>query len=272
MAIQQHHSYSQILKLVKSCQTWAEFNLKYPSIYDYANSKKWGYSLRVDSGVRHRFYYKWMTDQQLIELGSEYHNLTELTNHNGALTAELYRRKLTRQLPYQFKGEGNVRQFTYDICKKAVSEVSSRQELYETNKPVWNAIYRYGWKDLFNESHNIYTPSNVLYIWNSLEYSNLWKVGVSNNLLVLGGFRWENRVKCVAREGNLTPDTIYHTITDNPSTIEKKILSEYPKYNWDVKFDGSNEFVELTKTQFESIINNYFSTCNQLTAARATVP
>ena len=112
----------------------------------------------------------------------------------------------------------------------------------------------------------------MLYIWNSLEYSNLWKVGVSNNLLVLGGFRWENRVKCVAREGNLTPDTIYHTITDNPSTIEKKILSEYPKYNWDVKFDGSNEFVELTKTQFESIINNYFSTCNQLTAARATVP
>jgi len=139
--------YPQILELVKSCQTWKEFTYECTPIYDYANQRGWGYSLKVDSGIRHRFYYKWMTDQQLIELGSDYSSLTELTKGNGALQAELYKRKLTRQLPYQFKGEGNKRLYTYEICKEAVSQVSSRQELYETNKPCWTAIYRHGWKD-----------------------------------------------------------------------------------------------------------------------------
>ena len=254
--------YYQILGLVKSCQTWKEFTDECTPIYDYAKNRGWGYSLKVDSGIRHRFYYKWKTDQQLIELGSDYSSLTELTKGNGALQAELYKRKLTRQLPYQFKGEGNKRLYTYEICKEAVSQVSSRQELYETNKPCWTAIYRHGWKDLFDDSHNLYTPANVLYIWNSLEYSNLWKVGLSSDRKALGGMRWQNRIKCVAREGNLTPDTIYHIIIDDPSTIERKILSEYPKYEWKIKFDGSTEFLKLTNTQSESVISKYFSTCN----------
>jgi len=74
--------------------------------------------------------------------------------------------------------------------------------------------------------------------------------------------RWQNRIKCVAREGNLTPDTIYHIIIDDPSTIERKILSEYPKYEWKIKFDGSTEFLKLNNIQSESVISKYFSTCN----------
>jgi len=257
--MKQHHSYSQVLELVKSCQTWTEFRLEHMPIYDYAKSKRWFFSLKVDSGIRHRFYYKWMTNQQLIELGSAYSSIVELTNDNGALQAELYKRKLIRQLPYKFKGEGGKRLYTYEVCKQAVSEVSSRQELFETNRPAWNAIYRRGWTELFDESHNLYTLANVLYIWNSTQHENIWKIGVSSDRHCLGGTRWGNRIKCVAREGNLTPNYIHHVVIDNPTIIEKKILSEYPKYEWKNKFDGSTEFLNLTKIESKNLINQYFT-------------
>lgn len=260
--MKQQHSYSQVLDVVKSCQTWTDFRLNYTPIYDYANSKRWGYSLKVDSGIRHRFYYKWMTNQQLIELASIYSSLTELTKENGALQAELYKRKLTRQLPYEFKGEGNKRLFTYERCKQAVSEVSSRQELFETNPQVYTAIYRYGYKTLFDESYNLYSPANVLYIWNSVQYPNLWKVGVSSDKQALGGTRWQNRIKCVAREGHLTPDRVYHIIVESPSILETQLLSEYPKYEWKVKFDGSTEFLNLSNAESQSIISQYFTNPN----------
>lgn len=257
--MKQQHSYSQVLAVVKSCETWTVFRLTHTPIYDYAKSKRWFYSLKVDSGIRHRFYYKWMTNQQLIELASRYSSLSELTQENGALQAELYKRRLTRQLPYEFKGEGTKRQFTYERCKQAVSEVSSRQELYETNRPAWNAIYKRGWRNLFDDSYNIFTPSNVLYIWNSVEYETVWKVGISSDKKCNGGTRWQNRIKCVAREGNLTPYEVYHLVIDDPATIEMQLLSEYPKYEWKVKFDGSTEFLNLTNAESQSIINQYFT-------------
>jgi hypothetical protein len=86
---------------------------------------------------------------------------------------------------------------------------------------------------------------DTVYIWNTVENPNLWKIGVSNH------YKVENRIKKVSNSGSLTPYITKYKVFENENVlkIEKELLSIGEPYIFENTFDGHSEFRLLTEEQ-----------------------
>lgn len=264
-------TYEECVNKATQCKTMIQFIENYQSIYDYARYRGWLDSIVEDANLTKRLNYKEKSDEELINLANSWckdSNCTspaEFRKSGAGLAAELWRRQLHRNVELlefgEYYPEGTTK-FSLAEIKETAESCASISEFVALYSGMYSTVRRQGWQDeVFENVGRVYTKPNILYFWNCLEIPNVWKIGISNNNPILGRhrLRWRYRVSIVAAGGDLTPDQIYHTTLQDPKSIEQLILSTYPSFTWGKQFDGSTEFLHLSKSESDNIINQYFS-------------
>jgi hypothetical protein len=132
--------------------------------------------------------------------------------------------------------------WTKEECQEKALLCESRSEFKKTYNSHYNKALRENWLDDICPHMTTIVLVDTVYIWNTLENPQLWKIGISNHYTV------ENRINKVGKEGNITPHSKYWKVfeDDNVYSIEKELLKLGEPYQFTTPFDGHTEFRLLT--------------------------
>lgn len=263
-------TYDDCLQIAEQCDSWAEFCENHKAHYDWARYRNILYDLLIDTNLQKRPIFKQLTNDELIKQANDFCSINSIQTSiqfrylSAGLGAEVWRRKLQRQVTVEF-GEwtppGETK-YTKEEIKEIAESCGSLREFTNRFPGMLGTARRKGWlDDVLENVDNSYTQQNIIYFWNSEEFPDVWKIGISNDNFRLGRHKtmWKFRVALVASCANLTPNVILHKVTSECRDIELDLLKTYTKYDWNVKFDGSTEFLHLSKSESENIINQYFT-------------
>lgn len=267
-------TYEECIEVAQQCESWHDFCDNQKKHYDWAKYRNLLNDVMVESNLKKRPVYRSITDVSLLDQANDFcktHSIKtakEFRDLSAGLGAEIWRRNLQRQVAVEF-GEwtppGETK-YTKEEIKAVAESCVSVQDFTNRFSGMYGTAKRKGWiDDVLENVDNSYTHQNVIYFWNSEEFPDVWKVGISNDNFRLGRHKtmWRYRVALVATCANLTPQHIFHKVTSGCREIEMNLLNRYTKYDWGIKFDGSTEFLNLTKTESETIINQYFTSPDQ---------
>ena len=140
--------------------------------------------------------------------------------------------------------------WTKEECHEKALLCDSRSEFEKKyNKYYWKAM-REKWLDEICSHMEKIILIDTVYIWNTLENPQLWKIGVSNNYTV------KKRIKTVSKAGNLTPHFKKWKVFENENVIhlETELLKIGEPYKFQTPFDGHSEFRLLTADEEQYIM------------------
>lgn len=263
-------TYEECLEVAQQCESWHDFCDNQKKYYDWAKYRNLLNDLMVESNLKKRPVYSSISDVSLLDQANDFcktHSIKtakEFRDLSAGLGAEVWRRKLQRRLDVEF-GEwtppGETK-YSKDEIKEIAESCESVDDFRNRFSGMYGTAKRNGWlDDVLENVDNSYTQQNIIYFWNSEEFPDVWKIGISNDNFRLGRHKtmWRYRVALVATCANLTPQRIFHKVTSECREIELELLKMYTKYDWNAKFDGSSEFLRLSKSESENVINQYFT-------------
>lgn len=92
----------------------------------------------------------------------------------------------------------------------------------------------------------VYSPSDLIYMWSSIERPDVWKIGISSVINV------DDRIRNVASDAKFTVNESYHKQIKNPRQMEKMLLASGEIVDFGRKFDGHTEFRRLNDDELYS--------------------
>ena len=263
-------TYDECLEIAQQCESWHDFCDNQKKHYDWAKYRNLLDDIKIETNLKKRPVFRSLSDASLIDQANDFcktHSIKtsgEFRELSAGLGAEVWRRQIQRQVNVQF-GEwtppGETK-YSKDEIKEIAESCGSVQDFTNRFSGMYGTAKRKGWLDYVLENvDNSYTQQNIIYFWNSEEFPDVWKIGISNDNFRLGRHKtmWRFRVALVATCAHLTPNVVHHKVTTKCREIELDLLNKYTKYEWNVKFDGSTEFLHLSKSESENIINQYFT-------------
>lgn len=137
--------------------------------------------------------------------------------------------------------------------RTAASKYETHTEFTKAKPGAYRAAKRLGILDeVCSHMPKKINRNNVVYMWSSKQYPNVWKIGVSS------GKGISLRVHDVAEAANLDIEKIFYTYSENARKIESEILSTYEKqFPFPNKFDGYTEFRLLSEDEENHIQKTY---------------
>ena len=88
-----------------------------------------------------------------------------------------------------------------------------------------------------------YDYYNVIYMWNTIEYPNIWKIGISNDVKV------NKRIKSVLSQTNFTLNEVFWKQIYEPWKLEKNLIKLGRATSLEDLVDGRTEIRLLTSSQ-----------------------
>ena len=146
--------------------------------------------------------------------------------------------------------EAKLNFWTKEECHEKALLCSIRKEFQSKYKSHYSKAHREKWLDEICSHMEKIILIDTVYIWNTLENPQLWKIGVSNHYTV------KTRIKTVSKAGNLNPHFKKWKVFENENviTIEKQLLSLGEPYQFTTPFDGHSEFRLLTQDEEQYIM------------------
>ena len=143
--------------------------------------------------------------------------------------------------------------WTKEECHEKALLCNSRSEFHNKYNTHYHKAMREKWLDEICSHMETQYLIDTLYIWNTIENPQLWKIGVSNHYTV------EKRINKVSKAGNLTPHFKKWKVFENFETnkvlrIEKQLLKFGEPYQFQTPFQGHSEFRLLTADEEQYIM------------------
>jgi len=140
--------------------------------------------------------------------------------------------------------------WTKELIQEVANKYSLRSDFYDQeygDRNVYLAAQRLGCIDEvcshMKDSPTWYDYYNVIYIWNTIEYPNIWKVGISNHKRV------NARIKSVVSQTNFTLNEVFWRQVYEPWKLEKNLIKLGRATSLEDLVDGKTEIRLLTSSQ-----------------------
>jgi hypothetical protein len=127
-------------------------------------------------------------------------------------------------------------------CYEKALLCDSRKEFQNKYNSHYMKALKQKWLDEICSHMETMVLIDTLYMWNTIENPQLWKIGVSNHYTV------EKRINKVSKAGNLTPHVKKWKVFENENVLhlETELLKIGETYQFTSPFDGHTEFRLLT--------------------------
>jgi hypothetical protein len=141
--------------------------------------------------------------------------------------------------------------WTKEECHEKALLCNSRSEFESKYMAYYSKSRKEKWLDEICSHMKTLCLIDTIYIWNSIETPQLWKIGVSNHYTV------KKRIKNVSKAGNLTPYIKKWKVFEDKNVIhiETELLKLGEPYQFTTQFDGHSEFRLLTSEEEQYIMS-----------------
>lgn len=230
-------TYETIINQAKKYTYYSEFIKQEQSAYHSAIKNNWLDDIKnmLNIDVVYNVLY---TYDYVKTVSKKYNNIVDFMNYDRGSYDAIKRNNWNELLI----GMKTRKIWEYEDAKKEVLKYETMKDLCN-NQGLYSAISKYDWWDLCEHlPRSDRAVINVVYIWNTIENPQLWKIGVSNH------YRVKGRIDTVSKAGNLTPHFKKWKVFEDQNVlqIEKELLKLGEPYQFTTKFDGHSEFRLLT--------------------------
>ena len=138
--------------------------------------------------------------------------------------------------------------WTKELIQEIANKYSLRKDFYYSSedKNAYMGAQRLGCIDevcSHMRDSTWYDYYNVIYMWNTIEYPNIWKIGISNDVKV------NKRIKSVLSQTNFTLNEVFWRQVHEPWKLEKNLIKLGRATSLEDLVDGKTEIRLLTSRQ-----------------------
>jgi len=139
--------------------------------------------------------------------------------------------------------------WTKELIQEIANKYSLRKDFYDQeygDRNAYQAAQKLGCIDevcSHMRDSTWYDYYNVIYMWNTIEYPNIWKIGISNDVKV------NKRIKSVLSQTNFTLNEVFWKQIYEPWKLEKNLIKLGRAASLENLIDGKTEIRLLTSRQ-----------------------
>lgn len=234
-----------VASVAAKCNAKVDFKNEYPGAYESAKKNRW-----IDEVCSHMVTpiprnKKTFTYDECKNIAAKYNSRKVFERGDGAAYRfskqhgwfEDICSHMTRPKPINVK-------WTFDKCKEEAAKYDTRIGFKSVcSGSAYHAARKNGWLEEIC-SHMEYKSSliDVIYMWNTVENPDIWKIGVSNHYTV------DKRIKNVLSQTEYTLHEVLWVQTENNAKlVETTLLALGQSVELDNVIDGKSEFRYLSE-------------------------